>query len=267
MREVLDGARLLLRGWGYWRRQPRVMALGLVPAAVVGFLVLAAIVLLVLNLGTVAEWLTPFADDWSPTWERTAEVAAQAVVLAGAVVLVVVTFTALTLTVGEPFYDRIWRVVEVTETGAVPTGDTGFWRGAEDGLALMGRGLVVAVLAGAVGIVPVVGTALGWVGGLLLTGWVLAHELTSRALISRGVPRRERNRLLRAHRRQAIGFGAATQLCFLVPGGAVVTMPAAVAGATLLAHAVLGEDARPSPLATGLSTDGEKPDQRVTPHP
>lgn len=261
MREVLDGARLLLRGWGYWRRHTRVMALGLVPAALVGVVVLAGIVTLVLHLDDVAQGLTPFADDWSPTLERATELAAQAVVLAAAVVLVVVTFTALTLTVGEPFYDRVWRTVERTETGAVPTGDTGFWRGAEDGLALLGRGLVVAVLAGALGVVPVIGTVVGWCAGVLLTGWVLAHELTSRALVSRGISRAERNRLLRGHRRQAVGFGAATQLCFLVPGGAVATMPAAVAGATLLAHRLLEADG--VALVTGLSTDGEEPDQTV----
>ncbi|MCC2333628.1 EI24 domain-containing protein [Cellulomonas wangsupingiae] len=256
MGDVLDGVRLLGRGWGYWRRRPSVMALGLIPAAVVGVVVLAAITLLVLNLGPVGDWLTPFADEWTPALERTAELLAQAVVLAAAVVLVVVTFTALTLTVGEPFYDRIWRAVELTETGTVPTGDTGFWRGAADGFALMSRGLLVALLAGALGIVPVVGTVLGWVGGVVLTGWLLAHELTSRAMVSRGIPRAERNRLLRGHRRRVIGFGAATQLCFLVPGGAVATMPAAVAGATLLAHSVLKLD-------TGLSTDVGEPDERV----
>ncbi|MBO0919760.1 EI24 domain-containing protein [Cellulomonas sp. zg-ZUI222] len=240
MGEVRDGARLLLRGWGYWRRRPSVMAWGLVPAALVGLLVLTALTLLVVNLGSVAQWLTPFADGWTPFWERAAEIAAQGVVLVGAVVLVVVTFTALTLTVGEPFYDRIWRAVEREETGTVPAGDTGFWRGAVDGFALMARGLLVALMAGVLGLVPVVGTLIGWSTGLVLTGWVLAHELTSRALVSRGLSRTERNRLLRAHRREAIGFGIATQLCFLVPGGAVATMPAAVAGATMLAHRVLG---------------------------
>jgi CysZ protein len=34
----------------------------------------------------------------------------------------------------------------------------------------------------------------------------------------------------------AIGFGAATFICFLIPLGAVLVMPAAVAGATLLAR-------------------------------
>ena len=274
MGEVLDGARLLARGWGYWRRRPSTMALGLIPAAVVGLFMVAAIGVLVLNLGPVGEWLTPFADDWTPFWERVAVLVAQAVVLAATVVLVVVTFTALTLTVGEPFYDRIWRAVEATETGAVPTGDTGFWRGAVDGFALMARGLVIAVLAGLLGFVPVVGTVLGWVGGVVLTGWLLAHELTSRAMVSRGIPRAERNRLLRGHRRRVIGFGAATQLCFLVPGGAVATMPAAVAGATLLAHSVLRSAGMPvvgSPtgaaLGTGLSTDRDDSDIGATSRP
>lgn len=236
MEDFLAGARLLLRGWGYWRRRPTAMALGLVPAAVVGVLAVVALVALAMNLGRLGEWVTPFADDWPSPWERVAELAASALLLGGAVVLVVVTFTGLTLTVGEPFYDRIWRAVERDETGTVPDGDTGFWRGAADGIALVLRGLLVAVLSGAIGLLPVVGTVVGWVTGVLLTGWVLAHELTSRALIARGVDRPERNRLLRENRRLAAGFGTATQLCFLVPGGAMATMPAAVAGATMLAH-------------------------------
>jgi CysZ protein len=57
--------------------------------------------------------------------------------------------------------------------------------------------------------------------------------------VARGIDRPERNALLRAHRGRALGFGVATQLCFLVPGGAVATMPAAVAGSTLLAQSLL----------------------------
>ncbi|WP_188037111.1 EI24 domain-containing protein [Actinotalea sp. JY-7885] len=239
MREFVDGARLLLRGWGFWRRRPSAMAWGLVPAALAGVLVLTLFVVLVLNLERIGDALTGFADGWGDPWRQMVELAAQAVVLGAAVVLAVVSFTGLTLAVGEPFYDRIWRAVEQTETGTVPAGDTGFWRGAVDGLAMVGRGLVVAVIAGAIGFIPVVGTVLGWVAGVVLTGWVLAHELTTRALVARGIERRERNRLLRANRVRAVGFGAATQLCFLVPGGAVATMPAAVAGSTLLAHSLL----------------------------
>jgi CysZ protein len=261
MQDFLDGARLLGRGWGMWRRRPGTMARGLIPAALVGALVLAALVVLVLNLDRLGEWLTPFANGWSDGWQRAAELAAQGLVLAGTLVLVVVTFTGLTLAVGEPFYDRIWRAVEQETTGTVPEGSTGFWRGAADGVALVARGLVAAALAGVVGLVPLVGTALGWTTGVVLTGWLLAHELSSRALVARGLDRPQRNALLRAQRARTLGFGVATQLCFLVPGGAVATMPAAIAGSTLLAQSVL-------PAGTAGGAAGAQPVPRPpSPHP
>ena len=204
----------------------------------------------------MGDWLTPFADDWVPLWERVAEFADQAIVLAAALVVVVVTFTGLTLAVGEPFDDRIWRAVEQDSTGTVPAGSTGVWRQPVDGLALVTRGLVVAVLTGALGLLPLVGTVVGWVAGAVLTGWLLAHELTSRALMARRVDRRGRTALLRAHRARALGFGVATQLCFLVPGGAVATMPAAVAGSTLLAQSLLAPRLVLAPPAPGRAPDG-----------
>ncbi len=83
----------------------------------------------------------------------------------------------------------------------------------------------------------------------MLTGWLLADELTSRALAARGLDRRARRALISANRARALGFGVATQLCFLVPLGAVAVMPAAVAGSTLWAHAALG----PAPRAGGAA--------------
>lgn len=267
MHEFVEGVRLLGRGWGWWRRRPGAMARGLLPAALVGLLVVVVVGALVLNLGPVGDWLTPFADDWSPFWGWVAELAAQGLVVAATLVLVVVTFTGLTLAVGEPFYDRIWRAVEQDVSGTVPGESTGVWRGAVDGVALVARGLVAAVLAGLLGLVPLVGTVLGWVAGVLLTGWVLAHELSSRALVARGLGRRERNRLLRAHRARALGFGVATQLCFLVPGGAVATMPAAVAGSTLLARSLLPRDPAATPPRVPVATEQPTPPPPGTPAP
>ncbi|MEN0072065.1 MAG: signal peptidase I, partial [Propionicimonas sp.] len=125
------------------------------------------------------------------------------------------------------------RVVEVDEeTAALTTrGDANF---VNDGGQFTGDVEVVrAIVPGAGVVLRFYALAVG------NPGWILAHELTSRALVARGIGRRERNALLRAHRRRALGFGVATQLCFLVPGGAVATMPAAVAGSTLLAQSVL----------------------------
>jgi CysZ protein len=38
-----------------------------------------------------------------------------------------------------------------------------------------------------------------------------------------------------------LGFGVAVFCCFLIPLGAILLMPAAVAGATLLSRTVLGQ--------------------------
>jgi len=51
----------------------------------------------------------------------------------------------------------------------------------------------------------------------------------------------------------ALGFGVAVFCCFLIPLGAVLLMPAAVAGATLLARAVLGD---PLTEMAGSATPG-----------
>jgi CysZ protein len=236
MREFAIGFATLGRGFAFWRRSPGVMALGLVPAVIVGVFALAGLVVLGILLPGVADALTPFADGWIPFWAVALRVAVGAAVFGGALVLVVVSFTALTLIVGEPFYDRIWRAVEREETASVPDAPYGFWRAVGDGVRLIARGVLAALLAGVIGLIPVVGTIAGFVVGVLLTGWLLADELSSRALTARGVDRRERARMLRAHRARALGFGVATQLCFLVPLGAVAVMPAAVAGSTLLAH-------------------------------
>jgi CysZ protein len=69
-----------------------------------------------------------------------------------------------------------------------------------------------------------------------VSGYFLTGELTAIALERRGLMRRDRFALLKRHRALAVGFGAATLVVFLIPLGAVLAMPGAVAGATLLAR-------------------------------
>ncbi len=236
MKEFVRGMSLLGRGFGYWRRLPRRMALGLIPAAIVGAFLLAGLITLAVNLPWIAESVTPFADGWPGLWVTVIRIAAGTAVLGAALVLVAVTFTALTLFVGDPFYERIWRAVEADlgETGL--ESGPGFWRSLGDGLSLLIRGLGVAIVAALLGFIPVVGAVAGTVVGVLLTGWLLAHELAGRGLSARGISSADQRVLLRRHRGLALGFGVATQLCFLIPLGAVASMPAAVAGSTLLAR-------------------------------
>ncbi len=241
MREFVRGAALLGRGFAYWRTRPGLMALGLVPAALVGTLFLAGLNTLGAFLPALTEAMTPFADGWPGIWATVIRVTVGTAVFAAALVIVAVSFTALTLVVGDPFYERIWRAVEADAGTPVAEAPYSLWRSIADGLWLIVRGIGIALVATLVALVPAVGGILSTVFAVTFTGWLLADELTSRALIARGLSSRDRRALMRRHRGRMLGFGVATQLCFLVPLGAVVTMPAAVAGATLL-----GREAAPA---------------------
>jgi CysZ protein len=252
MREFAAGARMLAAGIGYWRRAPGAMARGLIPAVVVALVFSGLLIALAIALPGIVTWATPFADGWSAAWATTLRIALGVATFGGALVLTAVTFTAATLVVGEPFYDRIWRAVEQQETGGIPDAPYGVARAAGDALGLVVRGVGAAILAWLLGLIPLIGAPLGLAAGITLTGWLLADELTSRALTARGIDRRARRALLRRRRGRALGFGVATQACFLVPLGAVVIMPAAVAGSTLLAQQLLSESSsEPVPAPRG----------------
>jgi len=234
-----SGVGMLLRGFGFCGRHPGVMLLGLIPAAIVFVLIVAALATLAVNLAGLADWLTPFADSWVEPWPAIVQVVVGAVVFGGAIVFAAVTFTAITLVVGDPFYERIWRAVELELGGSVPEQGTGFWRSVRDGLGLIGIAFLTALVVGLIGFIPVVGAVAAPVLGVVLSGRLLALELTSRPFEARGITARDRRVFLRGRRAQLFGFGIATQLCFMVPFGAVIAMPAAVAGSTFLARAAL----------------------------
>lgn len=239
IREFGEGIRMLLRGFGTWRTRPGLMTLGLVPAVIAALLLLAALIPFALSLGAISDALTPFADGWIEPWRGLFRGAVGLVLFAAALALASAVFSALALALGDPFYQRIWRAVE-TDLGGAPTTDGGgFWTALGEALRLVLLGVLVAILVLLLGFVPLVGGFLGPVLGVILTGRLLARELTGRAFDARDLTPADRAALFRGSRARVLGFGVATQLCFLIPGGAVAVMPAAVAGSTLLARTML----------------------------
>ena len=233
------GAGFLFRGLKMWRQRPGLMLLGLVPALLVLVVLLGLLVTVVLLADDLIDWATPFADDWSDLWQGVLRIGLYVAVIIGSLFLSVVTFTGLTLAVGDPFYEKIWKETELMLGGDVPEKGVGWLRGARDGIGLILLGVATTVLVFAVGLVPVVGPIIGPLLGVTIAGRLLAGELVSRGLEARGMDRAAQKALLADHGRTMLGFGVVVQLCFLIPFGAVLMMPAAVVGSTMLAREVL----------------------------
>lgn len=243
--QFFTGVGELFRGLRLYVRNPGLVLLGIIPALVTGALFMAGFVALAFVVSDVATTLTPFAEDWAE-WARGAiRVSATLAVLGLAGLLGVLAFTAVTLAIGDPFYERISERVEEWHGGVAHPVEVSWARSLRRSLADSVRLVAVSLLVGVPlfvgGFLPVVGQTVVPVLGAVVGGWVLALELAGSAFYRRGLGLRERRRALRAVRPITLGFGVAVFVLFLLPFGAVLFTPAAIAGATLLARRSLGE--------------------------
>ncbi|MEU4822336.1 EI24 domain-containing protein [Actinomadura sp. NPDC023710] len=256
-KDFFNGVGYLLRGIGWVARHPAQWLFGLIPALIVLAVYVAALVFLAYRIDDLAGWVTGFADGWSDAARTSVRVVAGIALYGSALFFAIITFTAMTLLVGDPFYESIAVRVEESQGGAPPEPDVPLLvqigRAVKDALILGAVALVFAIVFFACGFLPVVGQTVVPVVAALVSGYFLAGELTSIALERRGLRRRDRFARLKAHRPLAVGFGAATFVVFLIPLGAVLAMPGAVAGGTLLARERLADD--PSAEA-GLTSPG-----------
>ena len=243
VRQFAVGAAFLGRGLRLWGSSPRLMLLGAIPALVVGIVFVAGVVVLAVNLPGLTLALTPFADGWTEPWRTGTRFGAGAVLIVMSVVVLAYIFTAITLLVGDPFYERIWRTVE-TRLGSAPAErNTGFLRSAArsvgDSLRLLVPALGVGVVILLCGFVPVIGQVAAFTLGAAFGGWLLVMELSGLAFDARGFTLRQRRQILARSRATSLGFGVSTYLMVLIPGAAVFVMPAAVAGAAMLSRQTL----------------------------
>ncbi|MFD5429206.1 EI24 domain-containing protein [Streptomyces sp. NPDC127084] len=238
MRDFGAGFGYMIKGQRWVGRHGRWFGFGLLPGLITMVLYLAALIGLWYGADDLVAWSTPFADDWSSPWLTVFRGFLTALLFVFGVFLSVITFTAVTLLVGQPFYESLSKEVDRTEGGEVPDSGLSLWRelwiSARDSLKVVLRAAFYGVLLFALGFVPVVGQTVVPVLGFCVSGYFLAEELTAVALQRRGVELKERLVLLRGRRMLTLGFGVPLALAFVVPFVAVFLMPGAVAGATLL---------------------------------
>jgi CysZ protein len=215
------------------------MVLGLIPGVITALLLLGVFV-------AIALWV----DDWAaaisagatgdPTPNTIIVTVVALAIIGGSALLAIYTFTAVTLLIGQPFFEAIADRV-APRAGLTFTAEEEAWwratlRGVREGLALLLFGGAIGVSAFVIGLVPVVGTITAFCVSAIVGGWLLSLELSSYPLQRAGVATlKGRRHLVRARRPLAMGFGVTAYLLCLVPLGAVIAMPALVAGGTLLA--------------------------------
>ncbi|MEV4167064.1 EI24 domain-containing protein [Nonomuraea dietziae] len=251
LREFAGGIGFFFQGLAWVARNGRWWAFGLIPALIAFAVYVAALVYLGNNANDIADFLTPFADGWSEGWRDFFRGALGVLLFIGGLALAVVTFTALTLTIGEPFYEKLSEKVDPLDG----PDDTPWWRSLprslRDSLVTLLYVLMFTIPLFLLGFVPVIGQTVVPVLGGLVSGFFLTVELTSLAMERRGIRRRDRFAVLRGNKAPALGFGVLVFLLFLVPLVAVIAMPAAVAGAALMVRSRLA----PTP-PTGLPGTG-----------
>ncbi len=246
--DFFGGIGLMLRGQSLVLRSPRLWFLGLIPAVITFALLVGGFIALLRFDRRIATFITPFAANWTG-WLHGMVVGAVEIALAGAwVLLSIVLYTALTLIIGQPFYEAISKRIDDSMGGIRDERNVSFWRQLPRSivesvrlLLLTGmKGILVFVLT----LVPVVGWVAGPIVGAMVGGWAIALELTSVPFERRGMVLRHRRQYLGARRPLAAGFGLAAFICLLIPGLDVLLMPGAVAGATLLSREVFGDPVR-----------------------
>jgi CysZ protein len=110
--EAVSGFVLLIRGFALVARRPRNFGLGAIPPAITSVLFAIVIGLLIGGIRPITEALTPFARGWSDAAATAVQVAIGAALVGVTVLIMVVTFTALTLAIGGPIYDKIGEYVD-----------------------------------------------------------------------------------------------------------------------------------------------------------
>ncbi len=244
--EALAGAALLGRGLRILARRPRLFVLGALPPLLTSTLFVAVLVLLLTRGDAVVARLTGFADGWASGLATLVRVLVSVALLGGVVLLMVISFTTLTLTLGAPLYDLISEFVDRELPGPPVAMEEGWARSLGRGLrqsaALIGVSAVSAVVLFAAGFVPLVGQVGVPVVSALVGGWLLGVELAGSALERRGVlTLHGRRELMGTRRARVLGLCVPTFLLLAVPFVGVVVFPVATAAGALLARQLVGE--------------------------
>lgn len=242
--EAVGGAALLLRGGRLLAQRPRLFLLGAVPPLIMSVIFAVLLVTLISQLGTITTAITPFADGWAEAVRTTTRVLAGAGVLGVTLLVMIISFSTLTMALGAPIYDKISEAVDAELSGGLPeTGES--WtssvpRALKQSVILISISLVAALPLFVAQFIPIAGQTVVPVISACFGGWMLCFELIGPSFERRGQPRLAQRRAAMQRRRwRTLGFAVPCFLLLAIPFLAVVIFPVATAGGVLLTRELL----------------------------
>ena len=242
--EAASGAALLIRGARLLVQRPKLFLLGAVPPLVMSVLFAIALVALVTQLGTITTAITGFAAGWAEAVRTTFRVLAGAGVLGATLLVMVISFSTLTMALGAPIYDKISEAVDAEVSGGLPeTGES--WassvpRALKQSVILIGISLAAALPLFLAQFIPLAGQTVVPVISACFGGWMLCFELIGPSFERRGQSTlKERRAAMQRRRWLALGFSVPCFLLLAIPFLAVVVFPVATAGGVLLTRELL----------------------------
>ncbi|MBC7297761.1 MAG: EI24 domain-containing protein [Demequina sp.] len=258
LKDFAQGIGLYWRGVRTWSADPTSMAIGLIPGLITMALFVAIFVALGWGLAGATRWIADSAVGADSGLHGIVQFVAGLALVGAFLLIVVYAFVTVTSVVGQPFFERISHRVD-SRLGPVPVTPAWPWwsnaaRGVGEGARLLLLTVPLAMGLFLLGLIPAVGTVASWVLGMLIGGWFVALDFTAIPFERRGMALRDRRRILGTRRARTLGFGAMAFVMSAVPPLAVLTMPSAVAGGTILARLALDEvsaDTRDAPGPRG----------------
>ncbi len=243
--DFAQGVGLYWRGVRTWSADPALMAIGLLPGLISVALFGGLFVVLGWGLRGTTDWIADRLVGGDSELHGIVQWAASLALVGAGLLLAVYAFVTVTSVVGQPFFERISHRVDA-RLGPVPDAPAWPWwrnafRGVGEGARLLLVTVPLSVSLFVLGLIPGVGTVASWILGALLGGWFVALEFTAIPFERRGMLLRDRRHLLAVRRARTLGFGAMAFVMTAVPPVALLAMPSAVAGGTILARLAIDE--------------------------
>lgn len=245
--EAVSGAALLLKGVRFLIQRPRLFWLGAIPPLIMSVVFAVLLVLLIGRIDAISAAITGFAAGWAEGLRVTVQVLAGLAVLGATLLVMIISFSTVTMALGAPIYDKISEAVDDELSGGLPSTGEAWTSSLPRALRQSAVLIAISVLAAAplfvAQFVPVVGQTVVPVISACFGGWMLCFELIGPSFERRGYPRLAQRRAAMQRRRwRVLGFSVPCFLLLAVPFLAVVVFPVAVAGGVFLTRELLAAD-------------------------